>query len=86
MVPFGFNDTTSAVNADSMESSFGKPKIGVSRPLEKGITIRDSLPQTRSKIRADAEAYGENENFDYKRKGKRKIHWMILQETQLIQP
>ena len=68
-----------------MEPSFGKTEIGVLRPLEKGIIIRDLLPQTHPRIHANAEAYGENKNFDYKRKGKKRFHLMILQETQPIQ-
>ena len=73
MVPSGVKDITFVANTDSMEPSFGKPEIGVSRPLEKGITIRDSLPQPCPKIHADVEAYGENKHSDYKRKRKRKI-------------
>ena len=73
MVPSRVKDTTSTANTDSMEPSFGKPKTGVSRPLEQGIAIREPLPQTHSRMQADAEAYGENKNFDYKRKRKRKF-------------
>ena len=73
MVPSGVKDTTSVANIDSVEPSFGRPKIGVSRPLEKGITMKDPLPQTHPRIHANAETYGENKNSDYKRKGKRKI-------------
>ena len=73
MVLFGVKDTASIANTDFVEPSFGKPKIRVSRPLEKGITIRDPLPQTHLKIHDDAEAYGENKNADYKRKRKGKI-------------
>ena len=62
MVPSGVKDTTSAANTDSVEPSFDKPEIGVSRPLEQGITIREPLPQTHSRMQADVEAYGENIN------------------------
>ena len=71
MVPSRVKDTTSTANTDSMEPSFGKSKTGVSGPLEQGITIREPLPQTHSRMQVDAEAYGENKNSDYKRKGKR---------------
>ena len=66
MVLFGVKDTTSAANTDYVEPSVGKLEIGISRPLEKGITIKFWL-------HADIEAYRENKNSDYKRKGKRKI-------------
>ena len=72
MVPSGVKDSTLAANTNSVESSFGNPEERISRPLEKGITIRESLPQTRSKVQADAEAHGESINSEYNSKKEKK--------------
>ena len=64
MVPSGVKDSTFASNTDSVESSLGKPDERVLRPPEQGITIREPLPQTHSKVLADAEAHGENINSE----------------------
>ena len=58
---------------DSTESSFGELEERTSRPLKKGITIRELLLQIHSKVQADAEAQNESINSEYNRKGKRKI-------------
>ena len=73
MVPSGVKNSTSVANTDLVKSSFGKPEERVSRPLEQDITIREPQPQTYSKVQVDAEVHGENINYEYKRKGKRKI-------------
>ena len=58
---------------DSTKSSFGEPEERISRPLEKGITIREPLLQTHSKVQADAKAQNEGINSEHNRKRKRKI-------------
>ena len=86
MVPSRVKDTTSATNADSVEPSFGKPKIGVLRPLEKGITIRDLYLRLIQKYMMIQKLMVKIKTLITKGKGKEKFPLMILLGTQLIQP
>ena len=79
-VPSGVSISKMAANMDSTKSSFSEPKERISRPLEKGITIREPLPQTHTKVQGDAETQNESINSEYNRKGM-----MIQLEIQLIQ-
>ena len=56
VIPSKVKVSTLATNMDSTESSFGKPEESISRPGEKGITIREPLLQNHSKVQADTEA------------------------------
>ena len=72
MVPSGVKDLTLIANTDLVESSFGKLEERISRPIEKGIAIREPLPRTHSKMQANAEDHDESINSEYNRKRERK--------------
>ena len=69
-------DETSTIAAKPMSAAAqAKPAHRPSRPIEKGIMIRDQVPQDQTKNQAEAEASDKDEDEDpeIKRKGKKPV-------------
>ena len=68
-------DKTSIIVAEPMNvtTPTAKPATRVSRSIERGIMIKEPLLQAQTKQQAEAEISDENEDPEYKRKGKKKL-------------
>ena len=67
-------DETSAIAAKLMKAAaLEKPAHKPSRPRERGIMIREQVPQDQTKIRVEAEASDKDEDPEIRRKGKKPV-------------
>ena len=72
---FSTEDEESAITAGPMNVATSTAKLTSrpSKPVQKGIVIRESQPQEQPKQHPEEETSDQEEDLEYKRKGTKKV-------------